>query len=101
MQLWKTYSLVWILAKLFPNRHLTPVAARAYNSEHQMQLIDELMIRMAQPEECFRLLIIDSIMALFRVDYSGRGELADRQQKLNQMLSKLIKAAEVSPLTFP
>jgi len=28
------------------------------------------------------------------VDYSGRGELADRQQKLNQMLSRLIKLAE-------
>lgn len=26
--------------------------------------------------------IIDSIMALFRVDYSGRGELSERQQKV-------------------
>lgn len=33
-------------------------------------------------------------MALFRVDYSGRGELADRQQKLAQMLSKLQKISE-------
>lgn len=33
-------------------------------------------------------------MALFRVDYSGRGELADRQQKLGQMLSKLTKLAD-------
>ena len=33
-------------------------------------------------------------MALFRVDYSGRGELADRQQKLGQMLSKLQKISE-------
>lgn len=37
----------------------------------------------------FKLLIVDSIMALFRVDYSGRGELAERQQKLAQMLSRL------------
>ncbi|TBU49891.1 Rad51-domain-containing protein [Dichomitus squalens] len=29
----------------------------------------------------FRLLIVDSIMALFRTDYSGRGELSERQQK--------------------
>ena len=35
-------------------------------------------------------------MALFRVDYSGRGELADRQQKLAQMLSRLQKIAEGS-----
>lgn len=26
--------------------------------------------------------IVDSIMALFRVDYSGRGELSERQQKV-------------------
>ena len=38
--------------------------------------------------------IIDSIIALFRVDYSGRGELAERQQKLNQMLGRLIKFAD-------
>lgn len=39
-------------------------------------------------------IIVDSIMALFRVDFSGRGELADRQQKLNKMLSSMIKMAE-------
>uniref|UniRef100_A0A9J8CK28 Meiotic recombination protein n=2 Tax=Cyprinus carpio carpio TaxID=630221 RepID=A0A9J8CK28_CYPCA len=42
----------------------------------------------------FKLLIIDSIMALFRVDFSGRGELAERQQKLAQMLSRLQKISE-------
>ena len=38
--------------------------------------------------------IVDSITALFRVDYSGRGELAERQQKLGRMMSKLQKIAE-------
>lgn len=33
-------------------------------------------------------------MALFRVDYSGRGELAERQQKLAQVLSRLQKISE-------
>ena len=33
-------------------------------------------------------------MNCFRVDYCGRGELADRQQKLNQFLSKLTHMAE-------
>lgn len=42
----------------------------------------------------YRLLIVDSIMALFRVDYTGRGELNERQQKLNQFLSKLTHVAE-------
>ncbi|KAH9950889.1 Rad51-domain-containing protein [Amylocystis lapponica] len=35
--------------------------------------------------------IVDSIMALFRTDFSGRGELSERQQK---MLSKLSKLSE-------
>lgn len=33
-------------------------------------------------------------MALFRVDYCGRGELSERQQKLNQMLSRLTRISE-------
>ena len=31
----------------------------------------------------FRTIIVDSIIALFRAEFSGRGELADRQQKVN------------------
>ena len=45
-------------------------------------------------EEPFRLIIVDSIMALFRVDFSGRGKLSERQQKVGQMMSKLQKLAE-------
>ncbi|KAF7292723.1 RecA family ATPase [Mycena indigotica] len=67
--------------------------ARAFNSEHQMELINECSGRFAEDKD-FRLLIIDSIMALFRTDFSGRGELSERQQKLAQMLSKLSKLSE-------
>ncbi|KAF8415049.1 putative DMC1 protein [Boletus edulis BED1] len=67
--------------------------ARAFNSEHQMELINECSLRFAEDKD-FRLLIVDSIMALFRVDFSGRGELSERQQKLAQMLSKLTKLSE-------
>ena len=45
-------------------------------------------------EDTYALLIVDSIMALFRVDFSGRGELSARQQALGQTLSKLVKLAE-------
>ncbi|KAI9511634.1 Rad51-domain-containing protein [Russula earlei] len=72
--------------------------ARAFNSEHQvevnsscmlwgltlspqMELINECSQRFAEDKD-FRLLIVDSIMALFRVDFSGRGELSERQQKV-------------------
>lgn len=33
-------------------------------------------------------------MALFRVDFSGRGELSERQQKLAQFLSRVQKIAD-------
>jgi meiotic recombination protein DMC1 len=42
-------------------------------------------------EEPYKLLIVDSIMALFRTDFTGRGELAERQQKLGQMMALLKK----------
>lgn len=42
-------------------------------------------------EEPYKLLIVDSIMALFRTDFCGRGELAERQQKLGQMMALLKK----------
>ncbi|KAH7390867.1 DNA recombination and repair protein Rad51, partial [Phaeosphaeria sp. MPI-PUGE-AT-0046c] len=66
--------------------------ARAVNSEHQMELLNKVAEFFVGNE--YRLLIIDSIMALFRVDYTGRGELNERQQKLNQFLSKLTHVAE-------
>lgn len=66
--------------------------ARALNSEHQLELLNALAAEFAS--NTYRLLIIDSIMNCFRVDYSGRGELADRQQKLNQFLMKLAHMAE-------
>lgn len=42
----------------------------------------------------FHLLIVDSIMNCFRVDYHGRGELAERQQKLNQFLHRAAQMCE-------
>ncbi|KAM4623702.1 meiotic recombination protein DMC1/LIM15 homolog isoform 1-T1 [Polymixia lowei] len=68
--------------------------ARAYTSEHQMELLDFVAAKFHEEGGLFKLLIVDSIMALFRVDFSGRGELAERQQKLAQMLSRLQKISE-------
>ena len=42
-------------------------------------------------EEPFKLLIMDSITANLRVDFSGRGELAERQQRLGQLMQRLRK----------
>ncbi|XVE81682.1 hypothetical protein DITRI_Ditri15bG0084900 [Diplodiscus trichospermus] len=68
------------------------VYARAYTYEHQYNLLLGLAAKLS--EEPFRILIVDSVIALFRVDFTGRGELAERQQKLAQMLSRLTKIAE-------
>lgn len=68
------------------------IFARAYTHEQQLSLLTQVCAKMA--EDQFRLLIIDSVTALFRVDFSGRGELADRQQRLAKVMSALIKIAE-------
>ncbi|KAL7420939.1 hypothetical protein Q5752_004893 [Cryptotrichosporon argae] len=69
------------------------LCARAWSSEQQCELLVELAVRFVE-DRTFKLLIVDSIMNLFRQDYSGRGELSERQQKLNQFLARLQKIAE-------
>ncbi len=70
------------------------IFARAFNTEHQMDLITLIAAKFSEHPGEFRILVIDSIISLFRTDYSGRGELGERQQRLNQMLAKLIRVAE-------
>ena len=67
--------------------------ARAYNSDHQMVLVEkaEEFIK----SNNVKLLIVDSLTSTFRSDYTGRGTLANRQQKLNRHLHKLQKLADV------
>ncbi len=67
--------------------------ARAFNSDHQILLIEKIseMIKNGEP---IKLVIIDSLTAHFRAEFSGRGQLADRQQRLNKYLHSLMKIAE-------
>jgi meiotic recombination protein DMC1 len=74
------------------------LVARCVNSEHQLELLEELSQHFMSGE--YRLLIIDSVMACFRVDYTGRGELSERQQKLGQFLSKLNHISNGGPFLF-
>lgn len=69
------------------------LVARAFNSDHQILLIDKIneMISTGEP---IKLVIIDSLTAHFRAEFAGRGQLADRQQKLNRYLHNLMKMAE-------
>ena len=66
--------------------------ARAYNSDHQMRLLMQVCALMC--EHKFSLLIVDSATALFRTDYSGRGELSNRQIVLAKFLRNLQKIAD-------
>ncbi|XP_063244458.1 meiotic recombination protein DMC1/LIM15 homolog isoform X1 [Bacillus rossius redtenbacheri] len=68
--------------------------ARAYTSEQQYEMLDFIAAKFHEEAGVYKLLVFDSVMALFRVDFSGRGELADRQQKLAQLMSRLQKISE-------
>merc|ERR1712232_482333 len=66
--------------------------ARAYNAEHQERLLTEAAVVFC--ESRYALLVVDSATGLFRTDYTGRGELADRQQHLNKFLRHLQRLAD-------
>ncbi|XP_014219173.1 DNA repair protein RAD51 homolog 1 [Copidosoma floridanum] len=66
--------------------------ARAYNSDHQTQLLIKASAMMA--ESRYGLLIVDSATALYRTDFAGRGELAARQMHLARFLRLLLRLAD-------
>ena len=68
------------------------ICARAYNSDHQMQLLQQACALMC--ESRYALLIVDSATALYRTDFTGRGELAARQQHMGQFLRYLQRMAD-------
>jgi DNA repair protein RadA len=79
--------------KLDPEKVLRNVfVARAYNSEHQIFLIEKAPETIEQNN--IKLIVIDSLTSHFRADFVGRGELAERQQKLNKHLHQLQRLAD-------
>jgi DNA repair protein RadA len=72
--------------------------AKGFNSNHQILLAEkalEIANEYEDEEYPVRLLIVDSLTAHFRAEYVGRGELADRQQKLNKHLHDLDKVGNL------
>ncbi|MEK6914638.1 MAG: DNA repair and recombination protein RadA [Nanoarchaeota archaeon] len=69
------------------------LVARAFNSDHQILLVEKVgeLIKNGEP---IKIVIVDSLTAHFRAEFSGRGQLADRQQKLNKYLHNLMRIAE-------
>ena len=58
------------------------VYCRVYNTDTQIKIISTDLPALLKESGPFRLIIIDSATSLFRVDFQGRGELAERQQKV-------------------
>ena len=65
--------------------------ARAFNSDHQMLLAEKSEDLLK--EDNYKLIVVDSLTSHFRADFSGRGQLADRQQKLNKHMHTLMRLA--------
>jgi DNA repair protein RadA len=65
--------------------------AEAYTSDHQAFLVDNAdeIVK----DNNIRLIIVDSLVSHFRSEYLGREMLAERQQKLNKHMHKLIRLA--------
>lgn len=81
--------------ELDPDEALEKIhVARAYNSSHQMLLVDK--VKELSKETPASLLIVDSLTAHFRAEYIGRGALADRQQKLNKHMHDLLRWSDLN-----
>ena len=67
------------------------IYSEAYNSDHQILLLEKAdkVIK----ENNVRLIIVDSLTAHFRSEYLGREMLAERQQKLNSHMHRLVRLA--------
>ncbi|EHK45544.1 meiosis defective protein MEI3, partial [Trichoderma atroviride IMI 206040] len=66
--------------------------ARAYNSDHQLQLLNQAAAMMCETR--FSLLIVDSATSLYRTDFTGRGELSNRQTHLARFMRTLQRLAD-------
>lgn len=68
---------------------------RCFNSDHQMLLAEKINDLITKEKFPVRLIIVDSLISMFRSEYGGRGMLSDRQQKLNRHIHTLQKLADM------
>jgi DNA repair protein RadA len=69
------------------------VLCKVYNSNH-LELVVRGLGRFIEKYNA-RLLIVDSIISLHRAEFIGRGTLANRQQRLNSLVHRLLRLAEI------
>ncbi len=70
--------------------------AKAYNSDHQMLLVEKIPELIKNEGLDVKLVVVDSLTAHFRAEFIGRGTLADRQQKLNKHMHALSRLADMN-----
>jgi DNA repair protein RadA len=92
-----TFRPEWIV-RMAPPLGLDPetvgkniIYSEAFNSDHQI-LILEKADKIIQQNN-IKLIIVDSLTAHFRSEYLGREMLAERQQKLNNHMHRLVRLA--------
>ena len=68
------------------------IVCRAMTHEQQMEAITQAAALFSETGP-FALMVVDSVIAHFRNEFTGRGELAERQQKLARHLSEIIRVA--------
>ena len=92
-----TFRPEWIV-RMAPPLGLDPetvgkniIYSEAFNSDHQI-LILEKADKIIQQNK-IKLIIVDSLTAHFRSEYLGREMLAERQQKLNNHMHRLVRLA--------
>ena len=79
--------------ELDPEQTLNNIkVVRASTTEQQVLSIEraDKLVR----DENIKLIVVDSMMALFRSEFIGRGALGERQQKLNSHIHKLQSLAD-------
>ena len=91
-----------------PNRIRQICAARGYDSNRvlskfniysanykaSLEYIVNQLPKLVE-ERKIKLIIVDSIIALFRAEYGGRGELASRMQKIGEIMHKLSRITDI------
>ena len=83
--------------ELDPEQTLNNIkVVRASTTEQQVLSIEraDKLVR----DENIKLIVVDSMMALFRSEFIGRGALGERQQKLNSHIHKLQSLADTYSL---
>lgn len=74
------------------------IYARAHTHEQQLALLQACANKIADQATDgggqYRVLVVDSVTALFRSEFTGRGQLSERQQILGRYLHALTKLAD-------